>query len=346
MQSGHLLSVTSQPSRHPAINTAETAKKYRAKILDGAARSVLISRLAASEQAGDLTVPANCSGFGRIRHFRRGGDGLWPANPLPLDPAAKALGLPRTDALEAQVFQNAACAWRCWYCFVPYNLLSGDERRAKWMTADEMVDLLLAEVDHPRVIDLTGGSPDLTPEWVAWFMDALMKRRLENHYYLWSDDNLSTDFYWEMNEEERELIEHYPMYGRVACFKGFDAQSFSFNTGADADQFDRQLARFSKLAKSGIDLYAYVTVTSPAQPALDERVDAFIDRLRTIHHNLPLRTVPLRIQEFSPVASRLDAARIEALHEQDHAIAAWNNGLLKRYTTTELEMPITEVCLE
>ncbi|WP_454872090.1 radical SAM protein [Paraburkholderia xenovorans] len=335
-------------ARHnpPAIDTAGTAQKYRSRILNLDARSILVSRLDDSDQARDLTVPANCGGFGRIRHFRRGDGQRWPRNPLPIDPASRGLGLPPSDALEAQVFQNAACAWRCWYCFVPYNLLSADQRRARWMTADEMLDLFLAERQRPRVIDLTGGSPDLTPEWIAWFMEAMIERGLEKDFYLWSDDNLSTDFFWNLAPEHKKIISSYRMYGRVACFKGFDAESFAFNTAASSDEFERQLTRFSRLAGFGIDLYAYVTLTSPYRDDLETRIEQFVDRLCSIHANLPLRTVPLEIQAFSPVLPRLDTSRERALEQQQRAITAWKEALQKRYSSEQLAMPITEVRLD
>jgi rRNA maturation endonuclease Nob1 len=38
-------------------------------------------------------------------------------------PASRKLGLAEADMMEAQVFQVASCNWRCWYCFVPYELL-------------------------------------------------------------------------------------------------------------------------------------------------------------------------------------------------------------------------------
>ena len=46
------------------------------------------------------------------------------------------------------------------------------------------------------MIDLTGGQPDLTPEWVPWMIQEIRARGLEDTVYLWSDDNLSTDYFW------------------------------------------------------------------------------------------------------------------------------------------------------
>ena len=111
------------------IDTADMAAKMRARILRPATRELLVTRLDGSAQEGDLTSPVNCSGLGRVRHFHRATAEGWPENFLPIDPAARALGIPPAAMMEAQVFQNAACAWRCWYCYVPFELLGGDERK-------------------------------------------------------------------------------------------------------------------------------------------------------------------------------------------------------------------------
>src|SRR4051812_47174251 len=107
------------------IDTDAFSAQMRARGVDVAMRRLRITNLTGSEQEADLSEPANCSGFGRVRHFRTQTSAGWPPNPLPVVPAARALGRERPDILEAQVFQNAVCNWRCWYCFVDFALLSG-----------------------------------------------------------------------------------------------------------------------------------------------------------------------------------------------------------------------------
>ena len=83
------------------------------------------------------------------------------------------------------------------------------------------------------MIDLTGGQPDLVPEWVPWMMRALQESGFEDRVYLWSDDNLSNDYFWRfLSPADQELVATWPMYGRVCCFKGYDPTSFAFNTAA------------------------------------------------------------------------------------------------------------------
>ena len=110
-------------------------------------------------------------------------------------------------------------------------------------------------------------------------MRALRERGLEGSVYLWSDDNLSNDYFWQhLDGEEIDLIRSFRGYGRVGCFKGFDRESFGFNTAADQDLFDRQFDLFGRLIGLGLDVYAYVTLTAPTGNGLADRVARFVDQ--------------------------------------------------------------------
>lgn len=329
------------------INTDAISARYRAASIDLERHRLLITNLRGSAQEPDLSVPANCDGFGRIRHFRRATSPGWPANPVPIDPASKALGLTRVDLLRAQAFQNAACNWRCWYCFVPFDLLAADPKRAAWLTPAQLLDLYLDQADPPPVIDLTGGQPDLVPEWVPWMMAELRARGLEGRVYVWSDDNLSTDYLWRhVSDADRALMAGYRAYGRVGCFKGFDAASFSFNTRAAPELFDRQFELMDRLLELGLDQYAYATFTGPPQPehAIRDAMARFVDRLQALDENLPLRTVPLEIQLFTPVKRRRGHHEA-ALAVQMPAINAWQNELARRYAAEQRARRIADVPL-
>ena len=251
------------------INTDHQAQHLRKKSVDAFERRVLLSKLSGSDQEPDLSVPTNCDGFGRVRHFRTKTAPNWPSNPLPILPAAKALLLPPDQtALEAQVYQNAACPWRCWYCFVPYSLLNANPKSSKWFTMSSLLDLFENEPGGcPRVIDLSGGSPDLVPEWPIWMMDELEARGLDQETYLWSDDNLSTDWlFTKLSFSQLERMQSYKNYGRVCCFKGIDDQSFAFNTNANSAGFDFQFQVMNRLLDLDIDVYGYITLTWSSHP--------------------------------------------------------------------------------
>jgi uncharacterized Fe-S cluster-containing radical SAM superfamily protein len=328
------------------IDTDALSTRFRERSIERHSRSVRITSLEGSEQATDLTEPLNCRGLGRVRHFRARTSQGWPSNPLPIAPACRALGLNEAHELRAQVFQLSTCNWRCWYCFVDFKLLSGSRHHSELISVAELVDLYLALRDEaPAILDLSGGQPDLVPEWIAWTVAEL--RRRGSPAYVWSDDNLSNDYFFRyLTSTERRTLELDNSYGKVGCFKGFDAHSFTFNTWAPPELFDRQFALMGKyIRETGLDVYAYVTLTSDDGAEVDTRVGRFVDRLQEIAPNLPLRTVPLEIAIYAPVHSRMDRDRYRSLAIQQEAVAAWNSELKQRFSPDERSASICDVDL-
>ena len=328
------------------MNNEYKSNYIRTKMVKISEKQVLISRLKGSLQEDDITLPVNCNGFGRIRHFRICEYRDWMCNPLPNLPAAKALNIEPEPVLKTQVFQIAGCNWDCWYCFVDDDLKKCDPLRSKWFTTDELIDLLLKEKEVPKVIDLSGGQPDLVPEWIFWMMKSLEEHEMGEKIYLWSDDNLSTFFYWKyLTHEQRKYMSNYKNYGKVCCFKGYDKKSFKFNTLANEKQFDMQFEVFSNLLSENLDLYAYVTFTAPKNSDYKRSMAKFIDNLQNIHDKLPLRTVPLKIVDYIPTSHRLTKTHKEALSFQHILLGTWMQELHERYTAKELETPICDISL-
>lgn len=326
------------------IPTDEFSARLRERGIRLETGELMISSFAGSGQETDLSEPPNCAGAGRVRHFHRRTNDGWPENPLPIDPAAVFLGLGHPDTLQAQVFQNAICNWRCWYCYVPFNMLAGNEIRSTWVTAHDLVEQYLAIPDRPPMIDLTGGQPDLVPEWVPWTMAALQDAGVADSVYLWSDDNLSNDYFFRhLSDDTRQMVAEYPGYGRVCCFKGFDAESFAFNTKASPDLFDRQFDLFSQLLATGMDIYAYATFTAPSVGDLPTLMGTFVDRLQHISETLPLRLVPLEIEEYGPVTKRIKEEHRTSMEVQQVAIECWTAELQRRFSAADRELPINEV---
>lgn len=328
------------------IDTDDFSAQLRDRSVRVEGKQILISRIAGTEQAADLTEQPNCGGYGRIRHFRHTTPDRWPSNPLPIEPASYRLGITPQQIMTAQVFQNAACNWRCWYCFVPFSLLSANEERSAWLTADEMVALYLAESDRPLIIDCSGGQPDLVPEWVPWMMASLERAGVAGQTYLWSDDNLSNDYFWRyLSQDQINLIQSYHNYGRVCCFKGYDAESFAFNTKADPALFRRQFELFERLMGADIDLYAYATFTTPNARGLEQGMTKFVDDLMALHPNLPLRLVPLRIENYGVVQHRTGPAHDYALEAQEEAIMVWNRLVDERFTLDQRQVAMPLVAI-
>jgi hypothetical protein len=133
----------------------------------------------------------------------------------------------------------------------------------------------------------------------------------------------------------------------VCCFKGFDSYSFAFNTKAAGSDYEQQFRIMRRLLDLGLDLYGYVTLTSPRSEGVAAGVRTFVDRLQDLDPNLPLRTVPLEIRMFSPVGARLAAndERQISMGVQQDAIAAWNEEIEKRFEPAMRARPISAVPL-
>lgn len=326
------------------IDTSKFSESLRSRIIKLDERKLFVTNFANSIQESDLTNPANCDGFGRVRHFRRYETESWLPDHLPIEPARKALGFNETDTVDAQVFQLGACNWRCWYCFVDFSLLSANPKFGSWLTTDQMVSLYQQEKDRPLIIDLTGGQPDLTPEWLPWMMESLKKFGLDNTTYLWSDDNLSSDYFWRvLSKTDYETIANYKNYGKVGCFKGFDEISFSFNTLATPDLFTEQFELMKRFVSFGLDVYGYVTFTTPNVEQLRGKMAIFIDKLQSIHDKFPLRVVPLEIKKYKANINRVNKVPTEVLRNQYYVRDSWLDELSKRYTSVQLAQNIVDV---
>lgn len=327
--------------RRIPIRTLDYSERLRSALIDTVSRSIRLTDFSASDQGDDLSTLPNFGGYGRLHHFRREVSPGWPKNPLPLDPACASLGLWATEALTAQVFQSAGCNWRCWYCYVPFEDLTA--RRGALISVADMAKWVV-DLDRPLLVDLTGGQPDLTPEWSLWMLEALDQFDLDD-VYVWSDDNLSTDYLWRyLSPQQIDYLGSHPRYGRACCLKGFDVASFQFNTKAAASDFDNQIELLERLHHdSTIDYYLYVTFTTPTLDMLEQAMTRFVDRLQAVSETLPLRTVPLKIIPWGPVRPRLDDARVLALNNQQHVVDRWTTELASRFTDQERMTSIVDV---
>lgn len=329
------------------IDTEQYSHHLRTRSVDVDGHRVLISRVGASEQGKDLTEPAVCQGFGRIRHFKLNRHQNWTPNPLPIAPAVRALGQSSTDQINALVYQNAACNWRCWYCYVPFPLLTASRTAGEWKTAEELVKMYAVLQSRPPILDLSGGQPDLSPEWILWTMQSLLENGLSEVTYLWSDDNLSVDYFWRyLTDSQIDFIASYVNYGKVCCFKGYNETSFSFNTRAAPRLFKNQQHLFQRLLQTGIDLFGYITLTTPdSADVIAADIPRFLDNLQRIAESLPLRIVPLHVDVFSPVQSRLDSGKHDAMKAQEIAHYVWATELKKRFGSAQLDASICDIQL-
>lgn len=316
----------------------------RGRLIRPDERRVLIARLGDTRESEDDCTRVNCQGFGRVRRFDQFSMHLRSDPSVPAKPHYR--GLPPVAPFETQVFQIGGCNWACWYCFVDDELLEGDAGRGRFMTAEEMVDLYLAEPDRPAVLDLSGGQPDLVPEWCLWTMRALEDRGLRGRVHVWIDDNLSGSFMRRyLTADEIAYMAGFPLHSRVGCFKGFSPASFALNTKANPRVFYRQFDVMGDLIRDGFDMYAYATFTAEPTPRLAQEMSDFVDRLQAVHENLPLRTIPLEITPFTAVHDRSAGAGTPWIDYQHHAVLAWEEELARRFDPDSLTAPYEETML-
>ncbi len=325
-----------------SLNSERMAEALRAKSVNLGEKTIRMAKISGSLQETDLSLPTNCSGFGRIHHFRSVQDSKWVRDPLPMVPACKYFGTLVSDKLLAQVFQLAACDFRCWYCFVDYGLLSADSARSEFVSLKKLLEIMRLENVDSNLIDLSGGQPDIVPEYVLWFLEARLELGMEKTHFVWADDNLSTNYLWKyLSESQISFMLNRPGFARVGCLKGFDAESFAFNTRADESLFARQVDILGRLVKTGFDQYGYITLTAMNMGGVSMKIARLLDEIQNrVHPNFPLRIVPLRIFKFGANADRYIK---EADENQFRALDAWLYEMQKRFTSAELLTPITDV---
>lgn len=328
------------------IDVDKFGAALRKILINSEKKSVLISRLDQSDQAADIHN-INSDGFGRLWHKSIAPEKDWGEIVLPHYPASWKLGISLEEASLIQVYQLAGCNYRCWFCYVDYSLLKADLKKGSYFSANELVSKY--EITNPKakVIRLSGGQPDLVPEWCLWMMKALEYRDLHNSTYLWLDDNLSSYYAWEyLTETDSKYMLNYKNFGRVGCLKGIDPEAFTYNTKAPKDHFWRQLDVLGKLVKSGFDIYVYLVMTVENTLNLDDRLNELLDNLQEINVNLPLRVSPLKIKPFSPTIERMNDIQEASLEKSQFVVLEkWKGLIQQRFSASELEQKCYEVSI-
>ena len=314
-------------------------REIRRKILNCESKMVKLTKFVGLDECNDENCYVNCGGIGRIRKYKNFSLFLDNANGC-----RKRLlrGLdPQTKEFQTQVFQIIGCNMRCWYCFVDDSILNANESNAVWVSISDMIDIFLQEVSEPMILDLSGGQPDLVPEWCLWVMEELERKGLKDKVYVWLDDNLGTQGVMEecLTQEQIKYMASFPKHSRACCFKGFNDDTCTFNMRNSTIGIKNQIENFKFLYEYGFDLYAYITLTGPKGSADKKEIEKFINNMAEIHPKLPLRIIPLKVAEFEATSTRMNQKYYDALQEQFIAYEYWKAVMAERYTREELEMP-------
>jgi hypothetical protein len=114
---------------------------------------------------------------------------------------------------------------------------------------------------------------------------------------------------------------------------------------AEPSLFENQFELFSRYLTLGLDLYAYVTLTSPSEVGIEKDISRFVDRLQSVASYLPLRVVPLEVRLFDAVHGRVHAEHERALDVQWVAVRCWLKELEHRFSAEDRAIPIYEIPL-
>ena len=75
-----------------------------------------------------------------------------------------------------------------------------------WSLARSSISISIRPI-RPEVLDLTGGEPSLSTGMGTLDDAGIREPRLETKVYLWSDDNLSNDYFWDvLSDADRDQI--------------------------------------------------------------------------------------------------------------------------------------------
>ena len=310
-------------------------EEFRSVAVDLDNKLFRMTKFEKSVQATDITLGSNCNDFGRIHHFNHHKNNDWLPNPLPHQPVGEFFGKEMPDTLQVEVFQLAVCNFHCWYCFVDKNLRKGDPKYSEMVSAEYLLNLSKKE-NRPPVIVLSGGQPDLVPEYQLWFLEARKALGMDKSHFIWSDDNLSNDFFWtKLTDDQRNFMKNEKGYARVACLKGYDPESFSFNTGMPKQMFLQQIQRLARFYRAGFNQYGYITLTTPTCKNIDTKIPYLFDKIQTeISEDFFLRIVPLEIFQYNVNSSEFHK---QASRNQYNVLDVWRKELEKRFPSSVRE---------
>ncbi len=248
--------------------------------------------------------------------------------------------------------QLAGCDFDCNYCYVPKQINVADPALGKFFSAKEIIDYFLSAKEKSKepmnVVRISGGNPTIVPEIIIDIYQEIKNQNLD--VYLWIDSNLSTTKYLENLKNDLKNIFNQKNVGVVGCFKGTCEKDFSILTGAEPQFYESQFKTAEWFLGQGTDFYVYL----PAliyENNIEEKLKNFIERLRKLNKNLPLRVEVLEIIDYP--GAKLNFERAEKMGrplpntDQRIIFDLWHNKLLPEfYSQKDLEKYCCEISLQ
>ena len=248
--------------------------------------------------------------------------------------------------------QLAGCDYDCNYCYVPKELNAADPKLGEYFSAEEIINHFSTAKENSKepmnIVRISGGNPTIVPEIIGDIYKEIKNRQLD--VYLWIDSNLSTPKYLENLGDEIKNILKQKNVGVAGCFKGISENDFAIITGAAPEYYEEQFKTAKWFLNCGTDFYVYLPALVYGNN-IEEKLKTFIERLRALNKNLPLRVEVLEIIDFPWAKLNMDRAEKlgRALPKTDQRIIfdLWHNKLLPQfYSQEELDKYCCQVSLE
>lgn len=250
--------------------------------------------------------------------------------------AAYRLGSDPRNYNKVFTIQLAGCDFDCNYCYVPKQLNAANPKFGRFFSAKEIIDHFVSAKEKSKepmkVVRISGGNPTILPEIIVDIYNEIENRDMD--VYVWIDSNLSTSKYLEKLENSLGSILKQKNIGIVGCFKGVCKEDFALLTGTEPEYYENQFETANWFLGQKSDFYVYL----PAlvyENNIKEKLRIFIERLRELHENLPLRTEVLGVIDYP--AAKLNFERAEKLGrplpktDQRKVFDLWYNKLLPQF---------------
>ena len=254
--------------------------------------------------------------------------------------AAYRLGGDPREYSKVFTIQLSGCDFDCNYCYVPKQINIANPELGRYFSAKEIVSHFLSAKANSKepmnVIRISGGNPTIVPEVIVDVYNEIRNQNLD--VYLWIDSNLSTVKYLEGLEDNIKNILNQKNVGVVGCFKGICKEDFSLLTGAESEYYKNQFETAKWFLERGTDFYVYLPALVYKND-IEQKLNIFIERLRGIDKNLPLRVEVLEIIDYP--GAKLNFERAEKLGrplpETDQRIVfdLWYNKILPKFYSQE-----------
>jgi len=239
------------------------------------------------------------------------------------------------------VVQLSGCTYACNFCYVPPEINLANPSFGKFFSPKEIVDYFLSAKSKSKesmnVIRISGGEPTLTPEIIIDVYNEIEKRDLD--IYLWVDTNLSMTNYLEKLESDLKSVMKRKNVGVVGCFKGVCKEDFYMLTGAEQKFYENQFEAAKIFLNWKTDFYVYLPALVYADDT-EKKIKGFIERLRELNKNLPLRVEMLIIKNYPGavinIQEKTKQGRPMPKTDQKIIFDLWYNKLLPKYYSKEM----------